>query len=266
MKSTFLLFIICIGFSFSNQAQDLAPGFKLWGSVGLDWEITNKFSLKYAQLLGYNANPAKLQFVQPELEVFYKTGKLLTIGLGYKANFLKNGGTFNLNSRVYNELVFRHKFLKLPIKHTITSEFFFPRLPKHRYRFIYSLNYYFKNNFLPFKMTPYLKGEIYYYLGGKNISYYDQNSNLIVRQAPNDFHRYRLGGGITSKPLPFMRATLYYLYQQEFNTTLTENRGLNVLSKDQTYHKQPFNNYHVIGLELEFDIDTKKASGTSKIK
>lgn len=265
MKYPSFLLIILIGFTFTSQAQDLAPGFKLWGSVGLDWEITNKVSLKYAQIQGFNANPAKIQFVQPELEVIFKKSKLLTIGLGYKATFLKNSVAFNLNSRVYNELVFRHNLFKMPLKHTVTSEFFFPSLPKHRFRFIYSLNYYFKNNFLPLKITPYLKGEIYYYLGGSAISYYDQNSNLIVKQAPNDFHRFRFGGGITSKPLPFMRATLYYLYQQEFNTTLTKNRGLNVLSKDQTYYKQPFNNYHVIGLELEFDIKTKRKTTKSKI-
>lgn len=264
MKSIYFLLIICIGFSFNSQSQDLAPGFKLWGSVGLDWEITNKVSIKYGQIQGFNANPGKLQFIQPELEVIFKTSKLLTIGLGYKANFLKNSVNFDLNSRLYNEFIIRHNLFKFPLKHTVTSEFFFPRQPKHRYRFIYSLNYYFKNKLLPLKITPYLKGEIYYYLGGANISYYDQNSILIVKQAPNDFHRFRFGGGITSKPLPFMRATLYYLYQQEFNTTLTNNRGLNVLSKDQTYYKQPFNNYHVIGLELEFDISKKRKTTKSK--
>lgn len=259
MKSIPILAVALI-ISLSVQAQDLAPGFKLWGSVGFDWEINNKVSLKYTQLVGFNAQPAKLQILQPDLEFLYKTGKLLTIGLGYKAAFLKNSGQFQLNNRIYNELVFRHKFLKLPMKHTITSEFYFPRYPKYKYRFFYSLNYYFKNKFLPFKMTPYVKGEIYYYLGGANISYYDNNSDLIVKQAPNDFHRYRVGGGITSKPFPFIRATIYYLWQQEFNTNLTQNRDINVLSKNKTFYKQPFNNYSVIGLELEFEIKSKKTT------
>lgn len=262
MRSFFFILIICL--CYSVKSQDLAHGFKLWGSAGLDWQINDKFSLKYAHLRGYNAQPTKLQFTQQDLEVLFKTGKLLTIGLGFKATFLKNSGLFQLNNRIYNELVFRHKFIKLPMKHTVTSEFYFPRYPKYKYRFFYSLNYYFKNNFLPYKMTPYLKGEIYYYMGGAKISYYDNNSAFIIRQAPNDFHRYRFGGGITSKPFPFMRATLYYLWQQEFNTNLTQNRGLNVLSKDKTYYKQPFNNYSVIGLELEFDIETKRTSTTTR--
>lgn len=69
MKFPSFLLIIFIGFSFTSRPQDLAPGFKLWGSVGLDWEITYKVSLKYAQIQGSNADPAKLQFVQPALEV-----------------------------------------------------------------------------------------------------------------------------------------------------------------------------------------------------
>lgn len=252
-KKSFLFFSLFFSSTFI-YSQDLAPGFKIWNSAGIDCELNNKLSFKYGHLLGMNANPFGIQFTQLDAEFLYKKGEHFTIGMGYKASYLKTSSSYTKYNRLYNELIFRHKLFKLPIKHSITSEFYFPRLPKYRYRFIYSFNYYFKNDFLPLKITPYIKGELQYYLGGAPISYYNADSLLIVKQSPNDFHRFRLSVGVTSKPFPNMRATFYYMYQQEFNTNLTQNRGINVLSKDKTYFKQPFNNYHVIGLELEFDI------------
>lgn len=260
ISSIFLLLLL----NFNSMSQDLAAGFKLWQSTGLDWTITKKVSIKYAQLFAFNANPANFQFTQGDIELLYKTGKHLTIGAGYKPSLYKTTNSYKFYNRLYSEFIFRHKMLSLPLKHTLTVDYNFPKLPKYRYRFIYSMNYYFKNEVLPFGMTPYLKGEIYYYLGGYNISYYDDLSALIIKQRPNDFHRFRIGGGITSKPFPNLRATIYYLWQLEFNTPFTTNRNINVPSLDKLSIKAPFNNYSVVGLELEFDIHSKERIKSKK--
>jgi hypothetical protein len=152
----------------------------------------------------------------------------------------------------------------LPLKHTITAEMFLPAMPKFQYRFVYSFSYFFKNNKLPFGITPFIKGDLYYYLSGSNNSYYDDLNNLAVKQAPNDFHRFRIGAGITAKPFPMVRATAYYMYQKEFNTNLTTYRELNMLNHSQTKINDPFNNFGVIGFELDFILRSNERTKTSK--
>lgn len=267
MKKNLLAFVCAMSVTCAFS-QDLSPGFKFWESVGLEWEINKKLSLKFNEMLAFNTRKGNiLQFGQADFGVNYRPSKLVELAVGYKPSVFSLSGGTTLYSRVYNDVMLRHKLFTLPVKHTITSEFFFPSLPKYQYRFSYSMNYYFKNKFLPFKMTPYIKGEMYYYLGGSKNTYYDGLGNKIVKQRPNDFHRYRIGGGITSKPLPYLRATIYYLHQQEFNTNLTKNRGINVPNKDGTIIRDPFNNYNVIGLELEFTIKSKdRVKSKEKVK
>ena len=263
MKKYFLIFCV-LGISTISFCQDLAPGFKTWGGIGINWRITKKSSINFSQLLGANLNPSTIQYTQSNINYDYRFNKRHSLKLGYKPSVYFSGGNVKLYNRGYTEYAFRHKLFTLPIKHIVTSEFHFPTLKKYQFRFIYGVKYYFKNNFLPIKMTPYLKAQLFYYLRGKPLSYYDSNSDLIVKQSPSDFHRFRLGGGITMKPTRSLRLSVYYFYQQEFNTNLTSNRDLNIPSKNGSKIKYPFNNYHVVGISITQPIKTYKKTHKSK--
>ena len=263
-KNLLVLAIICL--CTNANSQDLAPGFKTWGSYALNWRVTKKASINFSQLVGINMNPFGFQFTQSDLNFEYRFDKQHSLAAGYKPNVFFSGGNINLYNRVYAEYEFRHTLFKLPIKHIVTPEFHFPTLRKYQWRFIYGFKYYFKNDFLPIKMTPYIKGQIFYYLNGRPLTYYDSNGEAIVKQSPNDFHRYRIGGGITMKPTSNFRLTFYYFYQQEFNTSLTENRDLNIPSKNGSKIKYPFNNYHVVGFSMTQSIKSYKKKKNKKRK
>jgi len=44
--------------------------------------------------------------------------------------------------------------------------------------------------------------------------------------------------------------TFYYFYQQEFNTNLASHRNINIPSKNGSKIKDPFNNYHAVGVSF----------------
>ncbi len=253
-------------FAQNLPSDDLALGTKLWGNSSVRWDLNSKFSVFAEPIFGYNFSKRRFEFFQTDLKLYYRPTTDISFGLSYKPIFIIGSTTTKRYDRPYAEVVYRHRILKqkLKLKHTLFAEAFFPNLPKYRYRFCYGLNIYSPKNISlgDLALTPFIKGEIYYYLGGDPVSYYsydaDNNPNLLARNAPNDFHRFRFLAGFTSKPFKFMRFTMYYLYQREFNTPFTTNRELNVLSKGQSFYKIPFNNFHTIGFEIEFVVKKKK--------
>lgn len=257
-------------FAQSLPTDDIALGSKLWGNTSLRWQFNEKFSVFVEPMFGYNFSKKRLEFIQSDLKLDYKPlydrQIDLTIGLSYKPIFIIGSTTTKRYDRPCVEVVYRHKILnqQLKLKHTLFVDAFFPNLPKYRYRFCYGLNVYSPIDLKIDKLAlkPFIKGEIYYYLGGDPVSYYsyDANNNplLLAKNSPNDFHRFRFLAGFTTKPCSFMRINMYYLYQREFNTPFTTNRGLNVLSKGQGFYKIPFNNFHTIGFEIEFVVKKKK--------
>ena len=259
----FALFLSCqVSFSQNLPSDDLTVGSKLWGNTSFEWKFAEKFSVFFEPMFGYNLTERRMQFGQTDLKFYYRPNKITTLGLSYKPMFIFGNSGITRYDRAYAEIVLRHYIWKIRVKQTIFGEGFFPNLPKYRYRFCYGLNIYSPKQFTKIKLTPFIKGEVYYYLGGDPVSYYgydsDNDAYLLAKNAPNDFHRFRFVAGITSKPTSFMRVTFYYLYQREFNTPFTTNRGLNVLSKGQNYYKIPFNNFHTLGFEIEFAVKNKK--------
>lgn len=244
------------------QAQDQPPGFKNWATIGVKVKTSDKLTISYSHLTGTSTNVGVnnqsygLYFMQGNLGFNVRTGKKTDIQLGYKANVLglSAGSSTNLYNRFYVQGSGRADIFKMLSKHTLTLEWHFPQLRKYRYRAIYTFRYFIDNDFLPWKMKPYIKAQLYYYLDGRSISYYDETGKRIAKKSPNDFHRYRLGAGLYMKPSKQLRLSLYYLWQQEFNTFLTRNRDLNVPSKSGRSIKAPFNNYSVLGISLTWKI------------
>jgi hypothetical protein len=259
-----------VSFSQNLPTDDLALGRKLWGNTSLEWKFAEKFSVFLEPMFGYNVTDRRMQFAQGDLKFYYRPNKVVTLGLSYKPMFIFGSNNITRYDRAYAEVVLRHYIWKIRVKQTIFGEGFFPNLPKYRYRFCYGLNVYSPKQFTQIKLTPFIKGEVYYYLGGDPVSYYgydeNQDAYLLAKNSPNDFHRFRFVAGVTSKPLSFMRVTFYYLYQREFNTPFTENRGLNIQSKNQNFYKIPFNNFHTLGFEIEFVVKNKKKNKKKEVE
>jgi len=258
IRFTILFLILCFSNHIELQAQDLETNLNNYYSYTLDYRLNKKSKIKIGQLYCINT-PSRLQYIQHKLGWEYRINKEWSIDTYYKGMFFRGNSKNIWYHRFSSAIKKRDKLFGLPLQNSINSEFFFPKLNKFQYRFIYTLKYSFKNKFLPLRATPYIKYQLYYYLNGNSLDYYDDSGEeLIISQAPNDFHRYRLSGGIRFRAAKYFYITVYYIWQEEFNTLLTNNREINILNQNQTKIKYPYNDYQVIGLSLSYSIRKKK--------
>ncbi|MBI5914585.1 MAG: hypothetical protein HY842_04350 [Bacteroidetes bacterium] len=235
------------------QGQDLPSGFKNWFSVGTEIRVNKKLTLDLSQLYCMNTGPNGLQFSQLSVGGEYKLHKNTYLLGGVEQFHFRTGSSFDLYHKLYTGIMFR-KVFGLPLKNTLEVEWFLPQQKKHRIRGVYTLSYSLKNKFMPWKGKPFAKGQLYYYYAGAPLTYYGSDGEVLAYQAPNDFHRFRFTGGVVFKPLKKWNMTLYYAWNKEFNTGLTENRDLNIPSKNGTKIKYAFNNYSVLGLSFTYQL------------
>lgn len=238
---------------FQANAQDLPAGFKNWLSLGTEIEVSKKLTLELSHMSCFNTGPYELQFSQLTVGAEYKLRKNTYLLGGVEQYHFRSGSDFNLFHKLYTGFMLRKAF-GLPLKNMLELEWFLPQQKKHGLRAVYTLSYSLKNDVLPWKGRPFVKGQLYYYYGGAPLTYYGENEVVLAQQSPNDLHRYRLTGGIVFKPIKRWQMTLYYLWNKEFNTGLFENRDLNIPSKNGTKIKYPFNDYSVLGLSFTYQI------------
>ena len=252
---SFLAFIIFLSVLPNTiNSQDINTTLANYYSYNINFKLNNS-KVYVGQLLAFNNNPNILKFNQFKIGISKRVLKNISIRFFYKPMILYGKSKNFLYHQLSPSVTLRSKLFTLPLRNSVTVDLFLPKLKKYKFRFIYTLKLFFKNKYLPFRTTPYIKFQLYYYLNGKPIKYYNRNSSdLLIRNSPNDFHRFRLGMGIRFRPIKYFYITLYYTLQKEFNTSLTENRGLNIWNKKQTKIQSPFNNYQILGLNFSYSI------------
>jgi hypothetical protein len=248
-----LMLAIALPLFFRADAQDLPAGFKNWFSLGTDIQVNKKMSLEFSHLTCFNTKPYEVQFSQLSAGMEYKLDKNLYLLGGVEQFHFRSGSDFELYHKLSTGILLR-KIFDLPIKQSLEAEWFLPLQRKHRLRGVYTLSYSLKNDALPWKGRPFIKGQLYYYYGGRPLTYYGANGEVQSKQSPNDLHRYRLTGGIVFKPIKRWNMTLYYAWNKEFNTGLFDHRDLNIPNIDGTKTRAQFNNYSVLGLSFTYQI------------
>lgn len=105
------------------------------------------------------------------------------------------------------------------------------------------------------RLMPSISYAMFYNIGGNPIRYYDQEANLLARQTPDGFHRGRLTLSVNSKINNYLRVTVYYMRQQEFNLLSSPTRKMNVYDPVRNRTLRPFNNFNALGLSLNVSLE-----------
>ncbi|MCF6347530.1 MAG: DUF2490 domain-containing protein [Flavobacteriaceae bacterium] len=217
------------------NSQDLTDNLKNWSSISVSYEINKNFRIKLGQLFAYNVSPYTYSFSQTKLALSYKIKRRMYVEGGYvrglfnDSRSLRNQGAtpgwFNTLTvdRVYGNFSYKHDLVKrLSLKHKIEFQYFFPDIEKYKTRSLYSARIGY--NIRRSSLSPYFEAQSFYYQGG-DIS--------------NGIKRLRFKLGLSFKPIKrsSMKTSIYYLFQNEYNT-------------DQL----PDNDYAVLGISLSFKI------------
>ena len=253
LRKITLLTLACL-FAGTILAQDVPPGFKTWGSTGLRLRITPKTSISVSQLTAFNMAPTSFQFTQGNISLNRSLGERWNIDLGAARSWFKTSEEIKTFNRVFAEADYKLKWGNLGMKQSLRAEYHFPQIRKYRTRFIYSnkLSYRFRK--LPMKPQPYIRHQVYWYQGGRDVKYYDEDSGeLEVSQPANGFHRYRLTLGVRAKLAKRLYGSLFYIWQREFNMPFGDFRHINVPNANGKI-QAPFNNYSLIGFSLSYSL------------
>lgn len=236
------------------KAQDLPPGFKTWGRTALGVRVSPKTTFSVSQLTAFNQGPFQFQFLQANMGASRKIGDRWNIDAGYARSWFKSRESIKIYNRVFTEVDFKQKWGNFAMKNSLRAEYHFPSLRKWRTRYIYSNKISYRFRDLPMRPQPYLRNQLYWYQGGRDVSYFDEESGeLLAQQAPNGIHRYRLTAGIRMRLAKRLYGSVFYTWQKELNMPWQEFRGLNVENLNGNI-QAPFNNFSLIGFSIDYTL------------
>lgn len=268
-----LLFIFVLTF-LGAQAQDVPPGFKSWWWGGLTVRVSPRFSVKASNLAAFNSSPYRLQFLQPQVAGSMAFGESWRVAGGYAPSIFNTSEGFRLYSRLFSEGTHSMRFGNLRMKNSLRAEWHFPQQRKYRFRFILANRLSLKTK-LPLRASPYIRNQLYYYLGGRPVVHslgeqgefeegeFEEDEEAGEEGeldeeafAPNGFHRYRLTVGLRLRLAKRLYGSVYYIWQREFNSGLSPNTELNMPHPESGKIQAPFNNFSLIGVGISYTIKT----------
>jgi hypothetical protein len=290
MRLALLFLILTINISIIG-GQDLALGAKNWYIYNIGLDIGKNIKTKFTQLYSLDLPDYKLGFVQTDVlfayRIFGKQYLKFEYSLGnyrWGPSLIEQGlrqdifktvsfNRLNLNYEITHGL--SKKVKNLTLAHDVEAQVYFPQPEKHRARIVYNttLRYSYKKSNT--NLIAYIGTGMFYYLGGRPITYYNEDGTIAAHKAPNGLHRFRVKGGITLKPykkIPFT-LTVFAIQQWEFNSglfpysRLNYSRPIPISSISYPFNPadynivQPFNNYFTVGLSVNYIF---KISGSKK--
>lgn len=227
------LVVLLFLFSSNIYTQDLTDNLKCWTEIRVSYKITPTLKAKFGQLFAFNISPFGYSFSQTELSLAYRLKRRTYIEGGYVRGLFKDSKSlrkqgassdlFNTLSvdRVFVKFSYKHNIAKrVSLKHKIEFQYFLLDLNKYKTRSIYSakVSYHVRRS----SLTPFLECRFYFYRGG---------------EISNGFKRFRLKTGLRFNPIKGfpMRATLYVLFQNEFNTEQLSDNDYTVLGSTLSF-------------------------------
>tara|TARA_B100000674_G_scaffold223733_1_gene183561 strand:- start:1208 stop:2026 length:819 start_codon:yes stop_codon:yes gene_type:complete len=264
-----IVLIVLLFTNFVVYTQDLTNNQKLWLSNYTFVKLNSRFSIDNFYVTSYDLHKNnRFGFAQTDLGLNYRFNKRIRFFIAYSfSQFRFLNSYYKRYDREPNSMGYMgfHRFgfgtqysykinRNFRVLNKVVAQLYTPRLQKYKYRYmhVFTLNY--RHRKLPFKLRPFAQSFLYYYSGGFNYDYKNEEGE-IDSAPPNGLHRYRVRFGFSFKPVPKMKLlTLkaYYGFQQEFNTPWGNDLNVKRIGTytGNMFTDMKFNNYTIWGLQL----------------
>jgi len=249
--------VTAVAFLFFSVSKSWSQNdLKNWNTAQLNLSFTKKLDLRLSHLRAFNiTDNYTSDFNQSSAHLSYDLTKKIDITAGYTfggSNSLTDGG-----SRISGKLGYKIKLADvINWSNAIQAEVHSKTETRYHYRLIWNTRFSPKKRLDFLNLAPSLSYSLFYNIGGNTIQYYDSKTgNPTVRQSPDGFHRGRLMINLNSKITKHTSLSLYYMMQREFNLLVSEYRRMNITKPATGKIVRAFDNYNVIGLTLQHDIN-----------
>ena len=243
-------------FLFSAHISRSQTEWKNWNTAQLNFSLTKKLDIRFSHLKAFTiSNGFSSDFNQSSIHASYDLTKKLDINAGYTfggSNTLTDGG-----SRVSLRLGYKIKLADvLSWTNAVQAEIHSKSETRYHQRIILSSRLSPRKRLEFLNLSPAISYSLFYNIGGSPIQYYDSKTGEpTVKQTPDGFHRGRLMINLNSKLTKHFSVAVFYMMQREFNLFTPEFRRMNITKPTNGRIVRPFDNYNVLGLTLQYDID-----------
>jgi hypothetical protein len=260
-KSTFLLIFafIFLGAKLDSFGQDET---RLWNSYSLAAPLSENLSIRasYLKSLDLTSPEIETAFNWYALKLGYKVNKNWSVDFGSAWMNLPNSG--RTTNRIFAEGTHRINLDKIfSLRNSLQFERHNDQEKRFDYRFILSSRIGLRKRLDFLKVAPSLTYSLFYNIGGNAIRYFSEQGEEIAKKAANGFHRGRITANFNFKLADPLRLSIYYMNQHEFNLVLSETNKINVTNLNNGRIQRPFNNQHIIGIALSYQLKGLKGEG-----
>lgn len=226
-----------------------------WNGVNVNASLTKKAGVSVGHTRSYNISEKyKNQFNQTAIQFSYEITKKWDVFGGVQ--FISPAFKRDVRTRLH---VRAAHTMRLSKKVNWTNSLRFETNSKNENRFrqrvAVSTRIGLRKRLDFLNLAPSLSYTLFYNIGGNPINYYDKAGVVLINQTPDGFHRSRITATLNSKINNYLRISLYYMRQQEFNFLTKETRSMNVYDPVKQKISRPFNNFNCIGLTASVSLD-----------
>lgn len=256
MGNRYKLFSVYILLQLSHAGFSQGNTWRNWLSANASYSLTRDWSLSAGHLRSYEiSNNYKNSFNQISIRTSYDITKRVGISGGVQWMTIPSSAS-GTRTRLYLKGDHTTRIArKLNWNNSLQVETNSAAETRFRQRIILGTRLSPRKRLDFLNLSPSVSYRLFYNIGGDPISYYDQDGKLVARQTPDGFHRHRIQLNANSKISDLFRVNLYFMMQREFNFLSGDTRRMNVPNLTKTRTVRPFDNYNVIGLSLNLDID-----------
>lgn len=252
LRIILIQFLLLIS-TFNEVAAQSKP-LKIWSTVNLVVPVSKKIEFKFTYLRALDFKQLDVDFNQNQMRIDYAFSKKLKLSVGGLST-ASNSANAQDKKRLYicpeytAILAKKVRWINgIQFETNSNSE------TRFKYRIQLQTRVGLKNRIKFLNLSPSIGYSLFYNLGGAPIQYFNEVGDKTVKQTPNGFHRGRLLINFNSKINNGFSLSFYYMAQQEFNFLTAPNRQMNVTNPKTGYIYRKFDNYHVIGISLAYEL------------
>lgn len=251
MKRLLIFSVFCLSAGASFAQTD----WQNWNAVEVQADLNRKLGLEAGHLRSYNMSDGyKGVFSQTSFQVKYELSRQWDLQVGLQ--LLVPDSSKETRTRIYIRAAHTWRISReLNWTNSLRVETNSKNENRFRQRVIFTTRLGLRKRLDFLNLAPSVAWSLFYNIGGNPIRYYDKDAQLVARQTPDGLHRSRFTLNLNSKVNDYLRISLYYMRQQEFNLFSSPTRQMNVYDPVRDRVLRPFNNYNTLGVTAQIVLD-----------
>ncbi|GMQ29849.1 DUF2490 domain-containing protein [Algoriphagus confluentis] len=235
---------------------------RLWSSFNVGAPLTDKLDVRasYIKSLKVDEPGFETAFNWYAAALTYQLSKDWRLQLGSAWMHLPSSGrtTHRWTLEGSHKMKLDRRF---SLRNSLQLESHNDQEPRFDYRVIFGSRVGLRKRLDFLGVAPSLNYALFFNIGGNPIRYFSESGEEITRKTSNGLHRGRLMANFNFKISKPIRLSLYYINQHEFNLVFSETNKINVLNPINGRIQRPFNNQHIIGFALSYQIKPLNGEG-----